>query len=100
MLVNKDYYGLETLTNGIRLKAEHLETAVAEYGRTLTEPPDSAYNDADIVHVDGSSPSQYSIRFRLFTEEEGQSDLELQATLFDETSYEVMRVEIDNVLVA
>jgi len=101
MLVRKDYVGIETLSNGVRLKAEHIEAGVNDYGRTLTDPPECAYDNIDVVAVNGRSPAEYSLRFRLFTKEEGQSDLELQATLIDDNAAaEIMRVEIDGILVA
>ena len=101
MLSRRDYAGVEALSNGVRLKAEHIESGVNDYGRTLTDPPDDAYDNIDVVAVDGRSPAEYSIRFRLFTKEEGQSDLELQATLIDDNEpSEVMRVEVDGILVA
>ena len=101
MLVNADYEALEALTGGVRLRSEHIESGVIDYGKTLTSPPEYAYDDIDVVEVAGKAAPEYSIRFRLFTEEEGQSDLELQATLVDENgNAPEMRVEIDNIIVA
>lgn len=98
--MREDYAGLAELTDGKRLKAEHIESGVKEYGRTLVKPPEQAYDYVDVVYVEDSSPPQYSIRFALFTCEEGRSDLELQATLIDDGSGATMKVEIDGILVA
>lgn len=101
MLVDADYSGLEALTNGLRLRSQHIESGIVEYGKALTFPPETAYDNIDVVEVAGTTPSQYSIRFLLFTNEEGQSDLELQATLVDENpNAPEMRVEINNIIVA
>ena len=100
MLVNADYKGLEALAGGVRLRSDHIESGIVDYGKTLTFPPESAYDVIDVVEVPGKTPSEYSIRFRLFTKEEGQSDLELQATLVDDNANgPEMRVEIDNIIV-
>jgi hypothetical protein len=53
-----------------------------------------------VVPISKTSPPEYSIRFRLYTEEEGRSDLEIQATLIDTEKTSLMKVEFDNVLVA
>jgi hypothetical protein len=101
MLVNADYKGLEAITGGVRLRSDHIESGIVDYGKTLTFPPENAYDDIDVVAVADKTPSEYSIRFRLFTTEEGQSDLELQATLVDDNANgPEMRVEIDNIVVA
>jgi hypothetical protein len=98
-LVKKEYAGLESLSKGIRLHAEHIEAGVSEYGGTVTHPPEDAYSDVDVIQISGKAPPMYSIRFRLYTEEEGQSDLEVQATFLDEPGAETMPFELDNILV-
>ena len=100
LLVQLDYAGLERISGGVRLRAADIEAGVVDYGRTLTYPPTSAYEDIDVVRIDGTVPPEYSIRFRLFTEEESRPDLELQATFVDDNPAEdVMRVELENILV-
>lgn len=100
MLVRKEYDGLEAMSDGIRLKAEHIASGISEYGRTLVDPPKEAYDALDIIQISGEVPSQYSIRFLLFTAEEGESDLELRVTLIDDSPDALMRAEIDGILVA
>jgi hypothetical protein len=100
MLVVGDYEGLETLSGGVRLRSEEIEAGVVEYPATLVFPPDEAYEDIYVVEIDNASPPEYATHFRLFTNEEGRSDLELQATLVDDTpNSDEMRVIIDDLLV-
>ena len=100
LLVGGDYAGLERRTNGVRLSAKEMESAIVDYGRTLVFPPADAFLDIDVIPVRSSSPPSYSVRFTLYTHEEGRSDLELQATLGEGTEETRMSVEIDNILVA
>lgn len=100
LLVKKDYAELERMTHGIRLSAAELEEGVRDYGRTIAQPPPDAFGQVDVVPIRGAVPSAYSVRFRLFTLEEGESDLELQATLIDKPEQEIMGVELDNIIVA
>lgn len=100
LLVTGQYHAIETLTNGVRLKKDEIEAGVLEYGRRLTPPPDEAYKVIDVVPIANTSPPEYSIRFRLYTEEEGRSDLEIQATLIYANDAPIMKVEFDNILVA
>ena len=100
LLVRKDYAGLESLTHSTRLRAQEIEAGVRDYGRTLVPPPSEAFSRADVVPIRGAVPPAYSVRFRLYTQEEGLSDLELQATLIGGSDDEMMSVELDNIIVA
>lgn len=103
LLVSGSYKRIEALSNGVRLKAKEIQAGVDEYGCRLCIPPDSAFDRIDVIQLKAVNPCQYSIRFRLFTEEEGESDLEIQMTLTDEPNRKsdgLMSVEIDNILVA
>ncbi|CAN5911259.1 hypothetical protein BH11VER1_BH11VER1_13690 [soil metagenome] len=100
LLVAREYQAIETLTEGVRLKRCEIEAGVLEYGRRLTPPPNDAYGLVDAVPISNAWPQEYSIRFRLYTEEEGRSDLEIQATLIDIEKEPLMKVEFDNVLAA
>jgi hypothetical protein len=99
-LVRKDYQGLELLTHATRLRAQEIEAGVRDYGRTLVLPPPEAFSRADIVPIQGTNPPAYSVRFRLYTQEEGASDLELQATFVGQSDDEMMVVQLDNIIVA
>lgn len=99
LFVRKDYVALEKLSNGVRLKASEIEEGVSEYGRTLVFPPPEAFQNVDVIPIRGHVPQKYSIRFNFYTIEEGESDLQLQATFIDDPTTEQMRVEIDGILV-
>lgn len=103
LLVTGAYKELELFSAGIRLKAEYIEMGVSEYGRTLVSPPQKAYDDIDMIPVTNTEPQEFSVRFRLYTQEEGKSDLEIQLTLIDKENprqNNLMCVEVDNILVA
>ncbi len=99
LLVRKDYATLEKMTNGVRLRVAEIDARITEYGRTIAFPPAVAFRDIDVIPIRASVPQAYSIRFRLYTVEEGKSDLELQATFIENPAAEEMRVEIDNIIV-
>ena len=100
LLVQKDYAALERITGGVRLTASEMESGVNDYPGTLTVPPPTAYSRADVIPIRNTSPQAYSVRFRLYTREERESDLELQATLIDNPAAGPMTIEIDDILVA
>lgn len=93
-LVRGDYWGVEQRTGGLRLSAEELRQAVAEYGRHLRMPPLHALDAVEAVEIDGSNPKAWSVVCEMWTEEEGRSDLSLELTLTD--SGDQMQVEVDN----
>lgn len=100
LLVARAYVDVEHLTDGVRLSAHEIEEAISEYGKTLILPPESAYSDLDAIQLRGRLPATFSVRFPLYTLEEGLSDLEVQLTTIDNPNSQVMRVEIDGILVA
>lgn len=99
-LADGDYAGVELLTGGVRLTAAMLREAVAEYGKTLVRPPESAFKTLDARRIRNRTHAAYSVRFRLYTLEEGISDLEVQLTVEDTSGRGSMRIEVDGVLVA
>ncbi|MEM1026509.1 MAG: hypothetical protein AAGJ38_00320 [Planctomycetota bacterium] len=101
LLVKSEFNQLEVISNGVRLKSEHISSAIASYGRKLDAPSEDDYRMVDIVAIKGAEHPKYSIRIRLFTEEEGRSDLEIQATFIDDNvDSPYMRIELDDILVA
>lgn len=100
LLASGSYADLEQLTGAKRLRARDIEGEVNEYGRTLVMPPETAYDNIDVIPIRGSEPQAYSVRFRLYTKEEGQSDLEVQLTLMDRGTGEEMGIQLDGILVA
>lgn len=96
LLVNGEYQGLAELTKNTRLHAEQIQEGVDEYSGTLEMPPDSAFNHIDIVEIAGLPPKKWSVRFDLWTCEEGRSDLSVEMTLF-ESDDEFLRIELDGI---
>jgi hypothetical protein len=95
LLVQGKYDELEKLSGGVRLSASEMAQAISEYDGTFVMPPDSAFDDLDIVETEGPPPPQWYVCINLWTLGEGQSDLSLELTLieFDQDSY---IIEIDN----
>jgi hypothetical protein len=83
LLVAGKYAELETLTQGIRLKAKEVATTVADYGRKLIPPPDDGFRLMNVVEVKNARPRQWSIAMPLWTQEEGRSDLTVELTLIE-----------------
>ncbi|MFO1495424.1 MAG: hypothetical protein U1F26_12305 [Lysobacterales bacterium] len=94
LLVAGRYDELERESKG-RLSSQVLASAIVEYGRALVSPPADAFADVDVIEISGSSPLRYSVRFDLWTVEEGRSDLSLEFTLVDGYN-ERMDFELDN----
>lgn len=94
-LVSEDYAAIERFSRGVRLSADLLRQAASEYGRKIIMPPPSAFESIDAILINGSNPQKWSIRFDLWVEGEGRSDLSLECT-FIESSNELMIAEIDN----
>jgi hypothetical protein len=96
-LVLGRFQDLERMSGGVRLSAQELARAVADYGRTLVMPPDIGPLP-DFRPILGMHPPAWSVWVPLFTREEGRSDLMLQLTLVYNTSGGY-KVELDNLLV-
>lgn len=96
LLVAKKYQELEQLCGSVRLTAAEIDQAICDYDAVLVLPPDSDYENIDAIEITGASPRSWSIRYDLWTEDEGRSDLSLEATLI-ETDQEIMGVELDNI---
>jgi hypothetical protein len=94
-LVAGDFEWVERLTRGIRLSADAIKSAVHDYGGTLVFPPASAFEEVDAIRIEGSEPPRWSIRFDLWTEEEGRSDLSIEMTV--EEGPEGSPIELDNI---
>lgn len=94
LLVAGMYARLERESLG-RLSAKMLEEAVSDHGRTLVMPPEAEFGKIDIIEISGASPARHSVRFDLWTDEEGRSDLTIELTLVD-GQRELMDFELDN----
>ena len=69
---------------------------IADYGEILVTPPDSAFEDLDIIKIVDQVPESWSVNFTLWTEKEGLSDLTLETTLTDNNE-ELLTVEVDGI---
>ncbi len=98
MLVKRDYLSIEKLSAGNRLSATEIANVVKEYGRTLVLPPEESYTNIDAIQIENEVPSSWSVRFHLWTKEEGQSDLSIILTLTDATD-DLIMVAVDDILV-
>ncbi|WP_420066861.1 DUF7668 domain-containing protein [Sinorhizobium americanum] len=94
-LVDRDFVAAEARSRGVRLSADLMRRAVEEYGRTLVLPPDEAFLDIDAIAVANSEGRIWSIRFDLWTQEEGRSDLSLECTAVIDRS--TLQLEIENI---
>lgn len=96
LLVQRKYQELERLCRGCRLTAVEIEQAIHDYNCELITPPDIDFESIDIIEITNSSPRAWSVRYDLWTKEEGRSDLSLEATLIDNGD-NFLTVEIDNI---
>jgi hypothetical protein len=106
MLVAGDYAGLEAVSRGRRLTAEHLREAWEEYGgdlrlpgvpaREVRMPPESVFETFDEDNIDVyelARPRSWAVLVPIWTVEEGRSDLTLEIVLTD-TGGEQYDIEI------
>ena len=91
--VAEDYTAVERMTCGIRLSSGQIRDAIEDYGGTVVAPPAEALDELDVIEVQGSSPRRWSVRFDLWTEEEGKSDLTMELTVEQGTP---VKIELDN----
>jgi hypothetical protein len=83
LLVRGEYEALDRLTSGRLVSANLLRRAVEEYGKTLVEPPRSAWDEIDAVQAPDLKPATFHVVFPLWTKEEGPSDLTLELRLVE-----------------
>ena len=81
LLAARDYPALERLSRGVRLSAAELAEAVREYGVTLLPLPRDSNAAVDFVRIRDAVPDEWSVVVRLYSREEGPSDLSLELTL-------------------
>jgi len=95
LLVDRQFDKIAALTNGVRLPAKQMQSAVEQYGRTLVVPPSDAFELMDVVEVREKQPSQWSITMPLWTKEEGRSDLSIEVTIVQGT--DKFHIELDDI---
>lgn len=81
LIVAGKYEEIARITNGHRLDSESIEGAIRDYGRTVVMPPNTAFEELDVVSVKNAYPPCWSVRMNLWTAEEGRSDLSIELTL-------------------
>lgn len=69
-LVAGDYEAAQRRSHGIRLHADMMRAAVLRYGRTLINPPDTAFDDIEAIEIRNATSPTWSVRFDLWTAEE------------------------------
>lgn len=97
-LVVGNYAGLEADGRAGDRSAEVLRQAIADYGRTLTELPDEAFERKNaLAYRLPSERARWAVEIALWTLEEGRSDLMLEATVqvaSDGTSVEIEDIHV------
>lgn len=96
-LVVGDFNAVAAASNDSRLSAAQMAHAIRTYGRTLIVPPSSSYESFDSVRVAAVSEPTWSVRFDLWTLEEGRSDLSLECTISIRSRTGDATIEIDGI---
>lgn len=94
-LANRRYKDLEVLTNAVRLTADEMASAIFEYGRTVIEPPNNAFESISMIEINDTNPPKWSVVMPLWTVEEGRSDLSIELTIWSNSGR--LKIEIDNI---
>jgi hypothetical protein len=81
LLVRGEYEEIFALTNGVRLSAAEIESAVRSYRYSLRHWPASEPLPIDAIEITNSNPRAWSVQVDAFTAEEGRSDLTLELTV-------------------
>lgn len=95
LLVLGRFQEVEALTAGVRLSADQIDGAIAEYGRVLALPPEEGYKLMDVLEIENSNPRRWSVVMPLWTNEEGRSDLSIELTLIENSDQ--FSVELDDI---
>jgi hypothetical protein len=95
-LVGGNFVAIELRSRGVRLSADLMRQAVEEYRRTLIMPPDEVFSSLDVIPVTNADKPTWSVRFNLWTKEEGRSDLSLECTVADRGD-DALNFEVDNI---
>lgn len=81
LLVRREYSTIERLSRSRRLTSAELESAVADYGRTVAPPGDGWWDHVEVTPVKGGGERSFHVAAPLWTREEGRSDLTLELRL-------------------
>lgn len=94
LLAASKYEELERISCGVRLSADEIRNAVAEYGCEILPPPPELFELVDTVEIQLEESPSWSVCLPLWTREEGRSDLTLELTIRDVEN--TPTVEIDD----
>ncbi|MDA3873596.1 MAG: hypothetical protein PF795_06520 [Kiritimatiellae bacterium] len=92
----ENYQKITEITKNKRITSRQVKSEIEEYGRTICVPNQDIFKNIDVVFVENSRPTQYSVRFDLYSLEEGLSDLTLEMSVYISESYDVT-TEIDGI---
>ncbi len=96
-LVNQKYQEIEKKSSGVRLTADEISRGISDYNSELIMPPEADFEDSmDVIEIMNSNPRAWSVRYNLWTKEEGRSDLTIELTLIDNEGNNWI-VEVDNI---
>ena len=95
LLVTGEYERVAQITGGKRLDAASIEGAIREYGRTLIMPPDSAFDEMDVVAIENARTPCWSVRMSFWTAEENRSDLSIELRLTEAEGR--ITIELDDI---
>ncbi|NPV19950.1 DUF7668 domain-containing protein [Bradyrhizobium aeschynomenes] len=96
-LVSGNFAAIERRSRGVRLSADMMRQAIADYGRTLITPPSEAFATMDVIRVADADRPAWSIRFDLWTKEEGRSDLSLECRIVDRCDGHALDLAVDDI---
>jgi hypothetical protein len=99
LLVAGDLKEIERLDAGHRTRADEWQARLQAYGRTLALPPPSDFETADVAPLHGQESTAWSVWYRLWTREEGKSDLGVELTVRYSGGDDV-QIEVDDLRVA
>lgn len=90
-LVNRNYDGIkpEEYCNGIT--GEDIQRSIKEYGRTLVDLPNQAFELAD-WYESSDAPNTWILEIPLWTKEEGRSDLTLTVIVTFDNDRVIIRI--------
>jgi hypothetical protein len=95
LLVVGRYADLEQQTHGVRLTANEMAKAIADYGRTLVPPPQDGFKLMNVVEIKEAQPKRWSVAIPLWTKEEGRSDLTVEMTIVERE--DTFLIELDDI---
>jgi hypothetical protein len=97
LFVARDFHAIEQITGGIRLSADEIRTAMAEYPNELAG---LNWNSLDVVKVESSETNLWAVDIRFKTKSDAKSDLTLslhvqhRAVEFESYGFEILNIHV------